>query len=79
MRMKCKALEACEPPTNAKSHSKIIWHDDENSPEMASIVMKILLPTKRGHPELFARFQAAAMMRAAGRFHAHTAVTSIIC
>lgn len=29
IRMKSKALEACEPPTNGKAHSKIKWRDDE--------------------------------------------------
>jgi site-specific recombinase XerD len=30
IRMKCKAMEACEPPTTTgKAHSKIKWRDDE--------------------------------------------------
>ena len=29
IRMKSKAMEACEPPTDGKAHSKIKWRDDE--------------------------------------------------
>jgi site-specific recombinase XerD len=29
IRMKTKAMEACEPPTVGKAHSKIKWRDDE--------------------------------------------------